>query len=336
MKKLSLAVAVIAAALTLSGCAKKYTPWENTLEDAKTIASKEGKNLFVVFSGRGWDGMSDSFFNNVASTEKFQNEVGQKYILVDYDLSMDTRNAVSIDPKTATSAEKKAYSQALKVYEKQVADTSKYGVKSYPEFYLLSSEGYVLSAFVFNDNIADPELFFDEFKRYDETADVMKNLITDIKVSSGKEKAEAIDTFYNATETRFRNVISNLAEEYISLDKKNELGKTGFYENELLFKKAMETLYNGDYSKALKMFTDGTGCKNLTDEEKDQNLVNAVTLMLQDESLSLEEQVKMLEDVVEKNPDSRYAEDFVKTINRSKEYLKAMAAMNSAEAEGEN
>ena len=44
MKKLALAVAVIAAALTLSGCAKKYTPWENTLEDAKTIASK--RNVF--------------------------------------------------------------------------------------------------------------------------------------------------------------------------------------------------------------------------------------------------------------------------------------------------
>lgn len=124
MKKLLLALLVSLTAVSLSMGAESL--WMHDFDAAKTKAVKEGKPIFINFTGTDWCGWCIKLEKEVFSKKAFQDYAKENLVLVEVDF-----------PK------KKEQTAELKAQNKKL--DKEYGVEGYPTLYLLDATGKKLT-----------------------------------------------------------------------------------------------------------------------------------------------------------------------------------------------
>ncbi len=124
MKKIILTLLVSLAAVSFSMAGDSL--WMNDFEAAKAKAVKEGKPIFINFTGTDWCGWCIKLEKEVFSKKAFQDYAKENLVLVEVDF-----------PK------KKEQSAELKEQNKKL--DQEYGVEGYPTLYLLDAQGKKLT-----------------------------------------------------------------------------------------------------------------------------------------------------------------------------------------------
>jgi thioredoxin-related protein len=92
--------------LLLTGMMGYSQNWLNNLEEAKTKASQENKNILLVFSGSDWCGPCIKLDKTVWQSEQFQKEAPKNWILVKADFPK--KKAHQLTPELTESNNKLA------------------------------------------------------------------------------------------------------------------------------------------------------------------------------------------------------------------------------------
>jgi thioredoxin-related protein len=124
MKKLLLTLLVSLTAVSLSMGAESL--WMHDFEAAKAKAVKEGKPIFINFTGTDWCGWCIKLEKEVFTKKAFQDYAKENLVLVEVDF-----------PK------KKEQTAELKAQNKKL--DKEYGVEGYPTLYLLDATGKKLT-----------------------------------------------------------------------------------------------------------------------------------------------------------------------------------------------
>lgn len=124
MKKLLLTLLVSLTAVSFSMGGESL--WMHDFEAAKAKAVKEGKPIFINFTGTDWCGWCIKLEKEVFSKKAFQDYAKENLVLVEIDF-----------PK------KKEQTAELKAQNKKL--DKEYGVEGYPTLYLLDATGKKLT-----------------------------------------------------------------------------------------------------------------------------------------------------------------------------------------------
>ncbi len=124
MKKLILTL--MASLLTVSFSMGAESLWMHDFEAAKAKAVKEGKPIFINFTGTDWCGWCIKLEKEVFSKKAFQDYAKEHLVLVEVDFPK----------KKEQTAEVKAQNAKL---------DKEYGVEGYPTLYLLDAQGKKLT-----------------------------------------------------------------------------------------------------------------------------------------------------------------------------------------------
>ena len=124
MKKLLLTLLVSLTAVSFSMGAESL--WMHDFEAAKAKAVKEGKPIFINFTGTDWCGWCIKLEKEVFTKKAFQEYAKENLVLVEVDF-----------PK------KKEQTAELKAQNKKL--DKEYGVEGYPTLYLLDATGKKLT-----------------------------------------------------------------------------------------------------------------------------------------------------------------------------------------------
>jgi protein disulfide-isomerase len=124
MKKLIITLMVSLAAVSFSMGAESL--WMHDFEAAKAKAVKEGKPIFINFTGTDWCGWCIKLEKEVFSQKAFQDYAKENLVLVEVDF-----------PR------KKEQTAQLKEQNKKL--DKEYGVEGYPTLYLLDAQGKKLT-----------------------------------------------------------------------------------------------------------------------------------------------------------------------------------------------
>lgn len=89
MKKLFLSILLLFSAFSFS------QDWKYNFEEAKQIASEEGKNIIIVFSGSDWCAPCIKLDKNIWQSEVFQKEASKEWIIVRADFPRKNANTLS-------------------------------------------------------------------------------------------------------------------------------------------------------------------------------------------------------------------------------------------------
>lgn len=89
MKKLFLSILLLFSAFSFS------QDWKYNFEEAKQIASEEGKNIIIVFSGSDWCAPCIKLDKNIWQSEVFQKEASKVWIIVRADFPRKKANTLS-------------------------------------------------------------------------------------------------------------------------------------------------------------------------------------------------------------------------------------------------
>lgn len=334
MKKNVKVFSLILAALftvAMTGCSKKITGWTNDYEAAKKYAAKEGKNIFLFFSGDDWDGQSATFKTNIANTEEFISTIEKDYVLVNLDFSQDEYSAADVDPDKATKDEKKKAEAVTKKYDELERVATLYNVQSYPSVYLTTPEGYVIANIPFDATITTTADY--ALKVTEKSEDVEKFTALARAVTSAKklDRVKAIDELYEATDQNYSGLMSDLMREVPTLDKDNETGLVGKYEMQVAYLDAIEKAKNGDSDAASQIFVDACEKGHFDNATKQEAYYTAAYVLAASGNMNYVKMLDLLQKAYDADPQSDHAEE----ITRTTEAVKSMQAQEEAQKAAE-
>lgn len=110
--------------------------WQSNFEQAKELATKEGKNIVLVFSGSDWCAPCMKLEKNIWNSEEFKAEAQQNWIIYKADFPKKKANQLS---------------EELTQQNKLLAEKYNKG-GSFPLVVLLDSSGKVLGITGFNNS----------------------------------------------------------------------------------------------------------------------------------------------------------------------------------------
>lgn len=327
MKKLfNFVAAVFAVSFVLAGCSKNEektvrkpsenidsSTWIDNLIDGKAAAEKEGKKIFLFFSGDDQDQSSAELKGKIFNLDGFISEMTKKYVLVNLDFSNSLFDKASADP--LASEEEKAEAAALWVkLEENMRDAGLYNIQGTPAFFVLTKEGYAIKEVIFEQKpqtvdevLKTLDLLADEIAEYD-------NLLASARSGKTDDRLAAINRLFEKTEPQLRYLLSDFCEEYIKLDKKNSTGMVGTYVIALANSRAVQHYFDQDPLAASEEFANAAKSKFLTPEEKQQVLYTAGYLYANsgtDDAAKIKDYLKKAYDAA---PESAYAESILSMI----------------------
>ena len=328
--------ALVATTMAFTGCSKKETSaWKTDYEAAKKTATKQGKNIFLLFSGDDWDGQSATFKQNIANTEEFISTVGKDYVLVNLDFSQTEYEGANIDETTATKKEKKAADKIKKLYEEKERVAQLYNVESYPAVYLTTPQGYVLATIAYDETITTTTDYAAKIAEQSETVAKITELTKAVTAVKKIDRVNAIDALYEGTDPNYRSLLSDLMREVLTLDKENTSGLLGKYEMQVAYIDAVAKARAQDVDGAAKVFTDMCETGHLDNDQKQEAYYTAAYVLAASSSDKYDEMIDLLNKAYDANPTSDHASEITQTIEAVKQMQAAQAAQAAAEGPAE-
>lgn len=118
----AVAAVLMVAALARPAAAETPSGWTNDYEAAKAEAARDGKQLLLFFTGSDWCGWCKKLRREVFDTNRFMDQAGRNYVLVELDFPM---NEVLPD--------------RVRRQNEQLA--RRFGVQGYPTVYIADASG---------------------------------------------------------------------------------------------------------------------------------------------------------------------------------------------------
>ena len=251
MKKILFVLFTISV-LFFIGCSSESAVWYTDLEQATIEAEKNNKDLLIFFSGMGWDGYSEKYFNEILSTDEFLQEAGKNFVALQLNIVADESNLTE---------------EEIITNQTNYMIANSMGVGTIPMVFATSMEGVPFAFFTYNES-SSLETTLEQLVATGETSKKIKSLTKQLNKTSGIEKAKIIDELYYSVPAEFSYQFSDLIREFPSLDPENKTGKLGEYKLVLAYEEAM-IIYqeSGDIQGATQVFLDLAESGILTPEE---------------------------------------------------------------------
>lgn len=263
MKKLHLICAAVIASLFLAGCSKSALDSDgfyNDMEKASKAAKKANQNILLIVTAEGdvdYDGndFSTPFMNNVVRTEDFKRLIQSEFTvaLMDFSESTYKKTVVTDD---LSSKEKKQAKEIANQIEKNSILVSKLNPENAPAVYLFTKDVYFIGFVESVTSVNNAADFKDILDTHKSNVDLVNELVTGTKKGSNAEKLLAIDKLFMATPSIYRVFLSDLVDQAISYDKKNESGLMSKYIMAKADYEAMDLTIRGKIPEAAKKYAD--------------------------------------------------------------------------------
>jgi protein disulfide-isomerase len=112
--------------------------WYTDLAKAQDVARKEGKPVFLMFTGTKWCGVCQELEKNILSKPEFAKFVKDRVILVREEYKTPYFHE---DPKTTHTAEQQAQIDLAKRYDVNVGQPNVHGLHGFPSVFLVAPDG---------------------------------------------------------------------------------------------------------------------------------------------------------------------------------------------------
>lgn len=301
---------LLICSIVLSSCHRVEIPqneWVYTLDEAKQLAQKSDKKIFLLFSAES-DGYSPKLKENIFFTEEFKKKFSDDYVF----LNLDFTESIAASKNEENSSIKKELSEPEYF-------SSLIGLQYLPAFYVLSKEGYLVANIFFHSEFKTVDEFKVVFEQYIPQFDLFENLMENLEKSSGLDRARAIDALFKNTEEGGRVLLYPLFSEIISLDPKNETGLVGNYIVACANRRAVEYSLKGDIESASNEFLKIYDTAIFTTEEKQSCLSMVVVILSNTENPDYERIVSYLNQIHDLGPNTQLgmkAAKFVANIKK--------------------
>ena len=187
-------------------------PQQETRKDTprNAGAAQSAKDLLLIFTGSDWSAEAQAFSKNVL-TESFKAAINQDYTVRFVDL-----------PRNPAEAERAAVQKNYLLF-------SEYAVPDVPFVVLQTADQDMYASAVIEPNITTAEQLTEKIKQLSAGRRTVVEARNAIAVSSGKEKARAIDAFLNTVGNGDARRYDSLRMQVPALDPDNETGLKGKY-----------------------------------------------------------------------------------------------------------
>jgi thioredoxin-related protein len=302
-----LMLALLAATPLLAG----ESLWTEDFEAAKATAAKDGKDLLMDFTGSDWCGWCIKLKKEVFDLDEFKTEAPKKFVLVELDYP-----------------QKKPQEQKLKDQNAKLSE--QYGIEGYPSIMLADAKGRPYARTGYEEGGAKKyvamlgELVLKKTVR-DET-------LAKAEKASGLEKAKLLEhALLQLENDGVANAYSDLVDQIIALDAKNEAGLKAKYETRKKFDEITGAADKGDMPGAMAKIEALLKEPGLTGDNKQQAyFIKAALLMSAKKEQA--EVLKALEAARDASPNSDQAPKLTAIIAEMK---KKAAATETPEAKAE-
>ncbi len=245
LKKLTLSTIILATSLlALSSCGK--SKWLSSLEEAKTKAQKQNKDIYLLFSGDDFSDESVAFKQSVSNTKEFE-ELFKDYILVNIIFSETDYSKTQNVPEDADKKTLREVEKIEQEYKEKMELSRNYGVQSFPAAYILSPEGFVLLAIPFDPSQTNAQEYKSEIDSRSAEILEAKDLLNAVKASQGLEKVQAIEALCQSENGQLAiGSLRPYIEEVLVLDPTNESGLLGEYLIRDAYFKSFDAISNNE------------------------------------------------------------------------------------------
>lgn len=311
--------------------------WYTNFDEASAKAKKSGKNIFLLFSGDDWDNTSADFKTNVLQTEEFAKEIGKKYILLNLDFSQNEYEKTEVE-ENATEEEKNAAQEIAARYLEKEKLVLEYHVQQYPAIFITTPEGYYIDSINYDASFTDFASFQGKFNDHQGLIDKANGLTQTIKKAKGKDKALAIDAFYEATPTDYQPLLVPMFKEVLSLDEENETGLLGKYELAQAYIQSFDVANEGNVEGAVTVITSvaDNPALHLDKDQKQMAYYTGAYILSLSGSHDFDKILDLLQKAYDASPNGIHAKDVQTAKGYTENLVKIMEEYSSSENENEN
>lgn len=311
--------------------------WYTNFDEASAKAKKSGKNIFLLFSGDDWDNTSADFKANVLQTEEFAKEIGKKYILLNLDFSQNEYEKTEVE-ENATEEEKNAAQEIAARYLEKEKLVLEYHVQQYPAIFITTPEGYYIDSINYDASFTDFPNFHEKFNDHQGLIDRANGLTQTIKKAKGKDKALAIDAFYEATPTDYQPLLVPMFKEVLSLDEENETGLLGKYELAQAYIQSFDVANEGNVDGAVTVITSvaDNPALHLDKDQKQMAYYTGAYILSLSGSHDFDKILDLLQKAYDASPNGIHAKDVQTAKGYTENLVKIMEEYSSSENENEN
>lgn len=321
-QKIIALLAAMAAVLAVTGCGKKGAAnlpkgWLSDFDEAKASAKKQGKDIFLLFSGDDWDQMSVAFKQNVVGTQEFMDALKDEYVFVNIDFSQTEYEKTYIDDD-ASRKQKKEAERINAEYEKKLNIARLYDLQQYPCAYILSCEGYVLSMVPFYDTIDTPGAYLEQLEGHQQDVDTYRGLVRNVRSYTGYDRALAIEELYESSSSSYLGPLESLVREVPLLDPNNDTGFVGKFILYAAYFDAFSAISDNDVEGAMQVFIDAAQSEFLDLDERQNAYYMAAYMLASGGSDDYERIESILQQAYDIDPDGEHAEGLLDAINQTR------------------
>ena len=311
--------------------------WYTNFDEASAKAKKSGKNIFLLFSGDDWDNTSADFKTNVLQTEEFAKEIGKKYILLNLDFSQNEYEKTEVE-ENATEEEKNAAQEIAARYLEKEKLVLEYHVQQYPAIFITTPEGYYIDSINYDASFTDFASFHEKFNDHQGLIGKANGLTQAIKKAKGKDKALAIDAFYEATPTDYQPLLVPMFKEVLSLDEENETGLLGKYELAQAYIQSFDVANEGNVEGAVTVITSvaDNPALHLDKDQKQMAYYTGAYILSLSGSHDFDKILDLLQKAYDASPNGIHAKDVQTAKGYTENLVKIMEEYSSSENENEN
>jgi len=292
---------ILAAAIVtlFVGCAKPQTTWITDLDAAKADASKQKKDLLVMFTGSDWNDPSKELIKSVF-TKDFFKKTSKKFVLCNIDIVQDE----SLMDKALLEANYKA--------------ATAYGVQALPSFVLQTSEGDVYATSTVTEEIKTLDALMKNFDTFKDARKKLVDLKKKINASKGADKAKAIDQFVEAVQPAQREHYGDLIRQVPDLDADGKAGLKGKYQLQIAYLDAVSLYQANKLVEAGDCFLKLTEGTTLNAAQMQEAWYMGAYMYAMSGSIDNAKVIEWLEKAIASDPQNPGAEQIKATIEQIK------------------
>ena len=306
---------VALASVWVNGIAALTTPageWHTDYDAALTEASREGKDLFVHFSGSDWNKPCQLLRGQILDHKEFIEAVAESFVLLQIDF-LGSKLQAAGPPKQ---------NDALRI---------RFGVEAFPTLLFLDGKGTPFGHLPYQ-----PDLTIDHFaaqmRSYRGLREKRDKRFAEAESKKGLERAKLLDKGLDALSTEIvERFYGDVVDEIIRLDKKDELKRSRGRELAKAIgalKSEIADLARSDDLDAIAARIDAfIAEQKLNSRGKQEALMLKLGLFGPDEIPSA---LELLDQIVALDPDSENGKEAAETKFRLEQYQKERAARRAA------
>ncbi|MBP5748972.1 MAG: hypothetical protein J6W63_11485, partial [Treponema sp.] len=240
--------------------------------------------------------------------------------------------------ENATEEEKAAAQEIAARYLEKEKLVLEYHVQQYPAIFITTPEGYYIDSINYDASFTDFASFHEKFNDHQGLIDKANTLTQAIKKAKGKDKALAIDAFYEATPTDYQPLLVPMFKEVLALDEENETGLLGKYELAQAYIQSFDVANEGNVEGAVTVITSvaDNSALHLDKDQKQMAYYTGAYILSLSGSHDFDKILDLLQKAYDASPNGIHAKDVQTAKGYTENLVKMMEEYSSEEADGES